>query len=92
MLPKDALSSEGYELRPGESVSELLYRLNMSPMYDNGFLDEILKYNNLTRKSARRLKPGTIILLPERFSVTPVEKTPGQDIVEISSVQTPTKI
>lgn len=60
----NAIAGE-YYLNQGESLSELLYnRLEISPIYRNGYLKEVLIYNNLDEESAKKLPPGTPIKLP----------------------------
>jgi hypothetical protein len=87
-------ADEVYKLEAGENVSSLLVnRLKHSIIYRNKYLDEILKYNNLNRRSARRLRVGKEIKIPSAVidaiaeeKTLPVTETP-QPIAEIAPTQ-----
>lgn len=58
-------ADEVYKLQPGENISSLLVnRLGHHIIYRNKYLDQILKYNNLNRQSARKLRIGKEIKIP----------------------------
>ena len=58
-------ADEVYKLNPGENISSLLVnRLGHHIIYRNKYLDEILKYNNLNRQNARKLRIGQEIKIP----------------------------
>lgn len=78
-----ALGSE-YFLRPGETVSNLLFnRLNIKPIYSkNGVLEQVLKSNGLTLEKAKKLPVGYPIFITGDKS--PSEDSPKEQIKTIS--------
>jgi hypothetical protein len=64
--------AEIYELLPGETISELLHnRLGITPIYQ-GYLQKVLKFNNLTMEDTKKLPQGTKIALPSDEHKLPV--------------------
>lgn len=62
--------SKTYVLKKNETISELLYkRLKITPIY-NGFLKKVLIFNQMDEESAKKLRPGQIVILPDDVSVT----------------------
>lgn len=67
--------SQVYYLKANETVSELLYnRLKVTPIYRNGYLDKVLKHNNLSRETSKALPQRTEIRLPPPEIVEEVQK------------------
>lgn len=70
LLTTPALAENVFELREGENISRLLYdRLNISTIYKNGLLQEVLKYNGLTEEAAKKLPVGAAVKLPEHIDI-----------------------
>jgi hypothetical protein len=83
-------ADEVYELNPGETVSDLLVnRLKHNIIYRNHYLQEILKYNNLNLRIARRLRIGKEIKIPSTVIDHIVEKevSPIPDMESLTPVQ-----
>ncbi len=79
-------ADEVYKLEPGENISSLLVnRLKHSIIYRNKYLDQILKYNNLNRQSARKLKIGKEIKIPSAV----VEGIAAEKAPPIPQIPTP---
>lgn len=54
-----------YTLKKGDTVSEILHRRGLAPLYGNEEqVEKTLKLNRLTAQQAKELKQGDIILLP----------------------------
>ncbi len=56
-----------YVIQPGDTVSELLVKYQLSPLYGpRKWVERVLKLNRLTLESARHLEVGDVIVLPKR--------------------------
>lgn len=75
LMVTSSVWSQVYYLKANETVSELLYnRLKVSPIYRNGYLEKVLKYNNISREGSTALPQGTEIRLPHSEVVEEVQK------------------
>jgi hypothetical protein len=70
LAPPDCLADDSIQrefvVGENKTVSEVLfYDMGFTPIYgDGGLLDRVLQYNELDRESARRIRPGTRLILP----------------------------
>ncbi len=79
--PLLARAESSYILEEKETVSELLYnRLNIKPIY-RGFLKEVLEFNQLSEQSARKLRPGKVIRLPQTIEEKVIHTESHEKIV-----------
>lgn len=83
LLTTPALAERVFNLKEGEDVSRLLYeRLKISTIYRNGLLQEVLKFNDLTDETAKKLPVNTPIRLPDHIVISVPEESPAEVIPE----------
>ncbi|MCO4755304.1 MAG: hypothetical protein KC478_12535 [Bacteriovoracaceae bacterium] len=60
--------AQNYIVRPlevGETISDILYNDNYSPLYgENEWVEKVLKLNRLSESQARKLEKGTLLIVP----------------------------
>ena len=60
--------AQNYIVRPlekGETISDILYNDNYSPLYgEDEWVDKVLKLNRLSESQARKLERGTLLIVP----------------------------
>lgn len=84
LSPTFALA-ESYTVQPGESLSEIIYRLKVRPVYgSSGGIQQAIELNpELQKHQGNRIYPGQVLQLPgsdgpQNISATPApEETPG---------------
>lgn len=85
--------SASYYLNSNETVSELLSdRLKIKPIYENGYLDKVLKHNNLTRAQAKRLPVGFEIRLPDENQTPEVSEVSPEMAQPVAVEETPAEV
>jgi len=65
LCPSKASTGQSYILTKGDTLSEVLWRFGYSPLYGkDAYLEKALKLNELDLDSAKKLFPGTKLILP----------------------------
>src|SRR3989338_5658883 len=62
----NAFAYQVIEIKEGDTLSDVLYKNNIKPLYGkNRFVEKTLKLNRLSFDSTKKLQPGDVIVIPK---------------------------
>jgi hypothetical protein len=75
MASSQALAYQVIEIKPGDTLSDVLYKHNIKPLWGKAnHVEKYLKINRLNGETTKSLKPGDLIIIPGESETIKTEK------------------